>query len=113
MDEDRLPTKLWLDGYLRQHAATGQACYVTHRGEKAGGTVALRLILPQRQGCRVLTQARDMDGNMGWMAAFEGRVVPEEEAEAYLARLISRDPDVWVVDLETRDGSHPFPGREL
>ncbi len=111
--DGKLNTKLWLDGYLRQHAATGQACYVTHRGEKTSGTVALRLIFPQNQGCKVLTQTRDMEGELCWLAAFKGEFVADAEADDYLNRLTSRDPDVWVVELETKDGMHPFPGKVL
>ena len=108
--QNKLPTKLWLDGYLRQHALTGQAYYIIHKGESESGTIALKLTITQDNGCRILTQGRNIDGEMGWITAFKGATIPESEATPYLARLSERDPDIWIVELETRDGTHPFPG---
>ena len=48
----------------------------------------------------MLSQARDMEGEMGWMAAFSGELVAETEADAYIARAMDRDPDLWVVELD-------------
>ncbi len=56
---------------------------------------------------------RDMDGKLGWMPALKGELVPEPEADEYIQRAVQRDPDLWVVEIETRDGSHPFEGKML
>jgi hypothetical protein len=37
----------------------------------------------------------------------------EEEADAYIERAVKRDPDLWVIEIETRSGEHPFEGRVL
>lgn len=84
-----------------------------HKGNDARGSVVLQLFLGRGAGCRILSQATAPDGSPGWLAAFDGRAVPEDEAKSYVERLIARDPDVWVVELESPDGRHPFPGKEL
>ena len=61
----------------------------------------------------MLTQQRGLDGNLGWLAAFENKLVPEAEADAYIARAVKRDPDVWVVEVEDRAGRHLFDGKML
>lgn len=109
----RLDTKLWLDGHLRQLAASGGLFTIVHKGDANRGSVILKLNMGREAGCRVLTQAHDTDGALGWLAALEGRAVPEAEADAYIGRSIDRDSDVWVVEIESRDGSHPFPGKLL
>jgi len=109
----RIDTRLWLDGHLRQLAAQGVFYTIVHKGDAARGAVALKLNMGRAAGCRVLTQAYDLEGEGGWLPALDGRAVPEAEADAYLQRLTSRDNDIWVVEIESRDGSHPFPGKNL
>jgi hypothetical protein len=109
---DRLPTELWLQAHLRRLSVESIPAALVHRGEATGGSVLLKLNQLDL-GCRVLTQARDAEGALGWLAAFEGRAVAEVEADAYVARAVSRDPDLWVVEIEDRAGRHFFEGRIL
>ena len=76
------------------------------------GTLLLKINLLEN-GCRVLSQARDLDGNLGWLGAFKGASVPEPEADAYIERAVSRDPDLWVVEIEDRKGVNPFDGKMI
>ena len=62
---------------------------------------------------RSLTQTRDPAGGLAWLAAKAGALTPETEADAYIARAVKRDPDLWVVEIESRGGEHPFEGRVL
>jgi hypothetical protein len=77
-----------------------------------GGMVLLK-INRLEQGCAVLTQTRDLAGRPAWLAAASGALMAEPEADAYIARAVKRDPDLWVVEIESRSGAHPFEGRVL
>ena len=110
MAEERLPTELWVQAHLRRCFAAGIPATVARRGERMGGTVVLKLNQLDR-GCRVLAQARDLAGRLGWMAALDGALVAEGEADAYIDRAVRRDPDLWVIEIEDREGNHPFEGR--
>ena len=112
MTDDRLPTDFWLKANIRRLSMEGIPVAVTHRGEAMGGMVMVKLNQLDL-GCRVLTQQRGLDGNLGWLAAFENKLVPEAEADAYIARAVKRDPDVWVVEVEDRAGRHLFEGKML
>ena len=112
MSDDRLPTDLWVSAHLRRLSAEGVPATVAHKGEAKGGTLLLKLNRLE-QGCQVLSQVRDLDGALAWMAAFDGTLVAEAEAEAYIARAVKRDPDLWVIEIEHRDGWHPFEGKQL
>jgi hypothetical protein len=112
MIDGRLPTEMWVKAHLRRLSIDGIGAVVVRRGEAMGGSLLLKL--NQRDlGCRVLTQARAPDGTLGWLAAFEGKMVEEAEADAYIARATGRDPDLWVVEIDDRTGRHPFEGRVL
>jgi len=52
-------------------------------------------------------------GRLGWLGALDGASVGEAEADAYIARAVTRDPDLWVVEIEDRAGRHPFEGKVL
>ncbi|MCG8357000.1 MAG: DUF1491 family protein [Kiloniellales bacterium] len=108
--EDRLPTDVWVMAHVRRCNAEGVPAVVARKGELKGGTLLLKLNQLD-QGCRVLSQTRDIDGVLGWLAAFKGALVPEAEADAYIARAVERDPDLWVVEVEHREGWHPFDGK--
>ena len=50
----------------------------------------------------------DLDGRLAWFEALDGAAVPDAEADAYIARAAARDPDIWVIEIEHREGWHPF-----
>lgn len=110
MSDDRLPTSLYLDAYFRRFMNEGVAYYVLNKGAYAAGVILVK-INGIENGCRVLQQQRDMDGNMGWMAAFMGEKVEESEADAYIQRAIARDPDLWAIEIEDRNLENPFEGK--
>jgi hypothetical protein len=112
MTDERLPTELWLKAHMRRLNIEGIPVAVIHRGEAMGGTVLLKLNQLEL-GCRVLTQARGFDGALGWLAAFQNQLVAEPEADAYIARAVKRDPDLWVLEIEDRAGRHLFEGKLL
>lgn len=110
MSDDRLPTGLWVEGHLRQLNAKGVAHYVINTGAHSSGTVLLKLIHPG-QACRLLSQQRNLEGEMGWVHALGQEEIEEADADAYIARTLDRDPDVWVIEIEDKDLLNPFEGK--
>jgi len=110
--DDRLPTDLWVMAQVRRCNAAAVPAVVVRKGEAKGGTLLIKLNQLEG-GCRVLTQARDLDGRLAWLAAFKGALVPEAEADDYIGRAVARDPDLWVIEIEHREGWHPFDGKVL
>ena len=112
MSDDQLPTALWVEGHLRQLEAQAIPYYVVNRGNHASGTVMLKLFAPG-QGCKLLQQQRDFDGNMAWTNALPQDVVEESKADDYIRRAITRDPDIWVIEIEEKTYANPFEGKVI
>jgi hypothetical protein len=109
MTDDRIPTHLWVDAHLRRCSGDGVPAIIIHSGEKIGGTVMLKIYQPG-VGCRLLSQMRDLDGKLSWYPAHKEETIEERDADERIRRTIGRDPDVWVIEIESRDGSNPVDG---
>ncbi len=110
MADDRLPTALFLDAHFRRLTTEGVFYYILNKGAYVAGTIIIK-INGRENGCIVLQQQRDMDGNLGWMKLFKGQTVEESDADAYIQRAVDRDPDVWAVEVEDRQLGNPFEGK--
>jgi hypothetical protein len=107
MTETKLPTALWVDAVLRNLAAAGVSYYIVNRGEYAGGIVLLKLN-GMNGKCRLIIQQRDMDGVLGWANALGDEFPPEKAADDYIRRAVSRDPDLWAIEVEDKAMVNPF-----
>ena len=105
--EERLPTHIWTGAIMRRLAQQGAPAYVVQKGDLSGGVVLVKIALLNGE-CRLQIQQRDIDGVMGWVSPLKTDIVPEQEADAYIQRSIQRDPDLWVIEVEDRDGINPF-----
>lgn len=112
MSFERLPTDLWVRAHVRRYSLEGIPVAITKRGDQHRGTVIIK-INRLENGCAVLTQTSDLDGNIAWLTALDGSLVPEPEADAYIERQVTRDTDLWVVEVEDREGRCLFDGKIL
>jgi hypothetical protein len=98
--EARLKTALQVKALIRRCDLAAIGVAVTARGDPDAGTVLIKLC-GRDTSATVLAQARRADGTLGWLRATGPAPVAEDEAEAYIARQRQRDPDLWVVEIET------------
>lgn len=109
--EERLPTHLFVQSHLWRLSAAGTPAYVLRKGERESGLIILKVTVPF-QGSRMFTQGRDIHGRLGWQPGANGNVIDEMEAQAFIDRHVKRDPDLWVIEVETRDGSNPLEDKK-
>lgn len=78
---------------------------VVRKGDETAGGVFVKV--NRLDGTAdVYSQARRGDGEQVWLCATGPQPVPESEADEYLARQFRFDPDIWVVEIEDRQGRH-------
>jgi len=110
--DGRLSTELWVQAHLRRCNAEGLFAAVLHKGDQWGGAVIVKLNLLDGT-FKVLSQTRDMEGRVAWLAAQQGALLAESDATAYIDRQVKRDPDLWVIEIEDKQGRNPFEGKVL
>jgi len=112
IEDTRIPISIWIDAHLRRLNEQGRGYYIVNKGAFAAGTVLVKINL-LNGNARVLTQIRNMDGNLGWMHATKDETVAETDADAYIRRAVNRDPDLWAIEIEDREGVNPFEGKVI
>nr|WP_254899073.1 DUF1491 family protein [Thalassococcus arenae] len=98
-----MTARFWVDAYLarlRQHAIPA---FVTAHGDDQAGAVLVKLATLDGQA-RAFTRSFDLaTGARIWSELAAGT---EPEVDAAIARQRGFDPDLWVLEVEDRQGRH-------
>jgi hypothetical protein len=105
MSVARLKTEIWFQAQLRLCDLRGLPVMVLRRGDRDSGAVILKLVRPGGAPA-LFAQTRRPDGERAWLRVKLPEPTGEAEAEAYLAREVRRDPDLWVIEIEDRDRTY-------
>ncbi len=107
----RVKSAIWVAAYVRRCQVEGIFAAVRRHGADEAGAIFIKvnrldgnadLYGPAPQAAFDETQPADR----AFSAALKTQPAPEAEVEAYLAREMRFDPDVWIVETEDRGGRH-------
>jgi len=99
----RLAAELWVQAYLTRLRLTDIAAFVVARGDDTAGAVLVKQN-PLDGSAKAFQRSLDlMSGARTWVVLAEG---PEAEVDEAITRQRSFDPDLWVIEVEDRDGRH-------
>ena len=98
----RLKAGIFVRALIRRAEVAGAQAYVAKKGSEEAGAVFLKI--SRLDGtCTILSQARAGSGELIWAKAL-GESCDEEKARAYLDKQIKYDRDLWIVEIEDREG---------
>ena len=105
----RVTSEIWVQAYLRRVNGDGAFGVVVRRGNADAGAIYVKqlrpdglvqLFVPAPAGFAEVAQDRH------WIAYFGDKPGRETDADGYLAQQVEFDPDIWVIEVEDRDGRH-------
>lgn len=107
MDEARLPTELWVSALVRRAQIAGASAFILQRGDAERGDVLVKVARLDGTA-QAFVPSFDLETGARIFSDLALRGVDSSEAEidAYIRRARDRDSDLWVVEIEDREGRH-------
>ncbi len=87
---------------IRRAEVQGAQAYVARKGSEEAGAVFIKIARLDGTAM-VLNQALAGDGERVWARPL-GERADEAKVAAYFERQIKYDPDLWIVEIEDRQG---------
>lgn len=99
----RLTARFWVDAYLTRLRLHDIPAFVVSHGDDTAGSVMVKLNMLNGHA-RVFQRSYDLlEDQAKWDMTQED---VEHEVDATILRARSRDPDIWVIEVEDRAGRH-------
>ncbi len=99
--EARLASGLWVAAYLARLEAAFIPAYVTRRGDATAGAVVIKAARLDGTATAHVRRYDFATDSRRWEVLTEGL---EAEVDAILTREARADPDLWLIEIESRDG---------
>lgn len=99
----RLVTSFWVQAYLTRLRLADIPAFVTAHGDDDAGAVLVKLNTLDGQALALHREYDLMTGERRWTGLAQG---DEPEVDAAITRQKSFDPDLWVIEVEDRQGRH-------
>ena len=98
----RLTAEFWVQAYLARLRLADIPAFVTARGDATAGAVVVKLNTLDG-AAQAFARSYDATGVRVWTPIAEGE---ETEVDAAVGRQRRFDPDLWVIEVEDRQGRH-------
>jgi len=99
----RLTADLWVAAYLNRLRLADIPAFVARRGDATAGAVLVKLNTLDGRAALWQRSVDLMTGDRRWVVLAEG---PEAKIDASVTRQRGFDPDLWVIEVEDRQGRH-------
>ena len=99
----RLTARFWVDAYLARLSVYDIPAFVVAHGDDTGGAVLVKLATLDGQAVVFQRSFDLMSGERQWVELSTGA---ERDVDEAIARQRGFDPDLWVIEVEDRQGRH-------
>lgn len=97
-----IPAHLWVSALLKRAGSGGAFATIAHRGDSGRGDVVIK-VTTERGKARLYAPAFNPEGP----TEFERLgAATEAEVDELIARRLKADRDLWVIEIEDREGRH-------
>jgi hypothetical protein len=112
----RVKSHIWVSAYLRRLNSAFASAVLIRRGDADAGAIYIK-VATLDGSCQVFaplsaelaemmpSDSLILDEGRAWQPVYSPSAL-ETEADAYLSRQAARDPDIWILEVETPDGQH-------
>ncbi|MGB7204682.1 MAG: DUF1491 family protein [Anderseniella sp.] len=97
---------IWIAAYRRRCEMAAMPCVIVRKGAPEAGSIYISIRISDEHNWLMgppVGPSVDDQGDRIFEEIFE-KAVPQEEIDRYLARQAGYDPDIWVIEVEDRDG---------
>ena len=98
----RLKAGIFVRALVRRAQVGGASATIARKGNEDAGAVIIKIIRPDGT-CLVLNQARAGEGELVWVRPL-GDWTNEAQTKSWFEKQVKFDPDLWILDIEDREG---------
>ncbi len=99
-----LSTDVWVGALIRRAELGGAFATVARKGDPRAGAVLVKTLNRLDGAAALYAEAFRGDGERVWMQPTGGHAEPD--LDRYIDKALKVDPDLWVVEIEDREGRH-------
>ena len=96
----RVTSEFWVKAYLTRLRVMDIPAFITSRGDATAGAVLVKINTLDGNAA-AYQRSYDVEGNRIWVPLSEGTDTEVEEA---LSRQRQHDPDIWIIEVEDKQG---------
>ena len=111
----RLKAEIWVKAYLRRCAGQGANGVIVRHGDDDAGAIYIKILRGDGQSALfgpAPAGLHNADYDRRWVPMLKGTFLPEEEIVHAIAQEARIDSDLWLIEIEDREGRH-FLGDDL
>jgi hypothetical protein len=99
----RLTAEFWVQAYMTRLRLQDIPAFVVAHGDNTAGAVLIKMNTLNGQACVYQRSFDLMSGERNWIVLIDG---VEGDVDATVNRQRGFDPDLWVIEVEDRQGRH-------